>query len=441
MRTDKIIEQVENYKNFFTLEEIDKRAFELANKYNFKIKTVGKSENNHPIYLIKAGNGEKKAFIWGFPHPNEPIGSMSIDFLINFFGKNKDILKELGFTWYFIYSIDPDGMKLNETWFKNVSLKNLFLNFYRPSSDRMVDWTFPIKYKNYKWKKPMKETKILMKVINNIKPDLMYPLHNSTYGGAYFFCNKKFSNKYYKRMIKLIKKLKIPLHLGEGEEEFVEEIIPPFFYEFGLKDYYTHEVKLKHNPLKTLNHGDNSSAYLVRVNPNAVSITGEVPYFYDKEIENSKISKKTRKEVWLEMLDKSDKNLKFFSKIVLLCLKKLDKNNPFYYVLKGIEKDIEHGNNNIRKYIMSSNKFKRNAKYSEIFDCTIGFNIYNTLKLGQIRRAAIESNIDQYLIKDIENKIEENYTYIIKNSNLKPLPIKNLVQLQIGYLFETLKEI
>src|SRR3989338_4100816 len=114
MNTISILKEVKDYDSFLTVDELDKRAFELAEKYKFEIEEIGKSENKHPIYMIKAGRGSKKVFIWGFPHPNEPIGSLTIDFLINYFGNNPNEIKKSDYTWYFIYSIDPDGTKLNE---------------------------------------------------------------------------------------------------------------------------------------------------------------------------------------------------------------------------------------------------------------------------------------------------------------------------------------
>src|SRR3989344_8954576 len=303
MNTKEILNQVKDYNSFLTLEELDIKALELSKKYNLELTEVGKSENDHPIYMIKLGRGSKKAFIWGFPHPNEPIGSLTIDFLINYFSENHSKLEETDYTWYFIYTIDPDGTKLNEGWFKdNLTVEKYFYNFYRPSADRMIDWTFPIKYKDFDWNSPLKETKILMKIIEEIKPDLMYPLHNSGFGGAYFFCTEKFEDIYYDNIIKETKNLGIPLHLGEPEEEFMVEIKKPFYFLFGFKEYYEQAIKLGNNPKEIIKHGDNSTGYLSKIKPESITIVGEVPYFYNKEIINNSLSDKKRKDIWLELI-------------------------------------------------------------------------------------------------------------------------------------------
>ncbi|MEK6800648.1 MAG: M14 family zinc carboxypeptidase, partial [Nanoarchaeota archaeon] len=352
-----ILNKVEDYDSFFTIEELDKRTKELSEKYDFELREVGKSEGTHSIYMMRVGNGSKKAFVWGFPHPNEPVGSLLIDFLINYFGNNPEKLKEFDYTWYFIYSIDPDGTKLNEGWFKGeLTLKKYFQNFYRPSADRMIDWTFPIKYKDFEWNSPLVETKVLMKIMEEIKPDLMYPLHNSGFGGAYFFSTKKFENSYYDEIIKEVNNLGIPLHLGEPEEEFMVEIRKPFYFDFGFKEYYDYQVKLGRNPKEVLKHGDNSTNYLLRKNPSVVVIKGEVPYFYEKEILNNALSDKTRREIWLKMIEESDKNLTFYSKFIQEILKDLKEPDPDYYIVKQLEKKVKIGNHHAKNHVLSSNE-------------------------------------------------------------------------------------
>ena len=442
MDTKEILSKVENYNAFLTIEELDKRIKELSKKYGFELREVGKSENNHPVYMIKFGEGPKKAFIWGFPHPNEPIGSLAIDFLINYFGDNPDELKESDYTWYFIYSIDPDGTKLNEGWFKGeLTVDKYFYNFYRPSADRMIDWTFPIKYKDFEWKSPLAETKILMKLIEETKPDLMYPLHNSGFGGAYFFCTKKFDDKYYNNIVKEVNNLEIPLHLGEPEEEFMIEIKKPFYFDFGFKDYYDYQVKLGRNPNEILKHGDNSTGYLLKINSSAVVIKGEVPYFYEKEILNNSLSDKTRREIWLKIIEESDKNLIFYSKFVQLILKELKEPDPHYYLIKQIERKIKIGNSHLKNHVLSSKEFDRKATFSEVFDNDIGYKFYTGLSFGQLRRAAIKAKLDTEKIEEIENKMKEYSKEINKKSKLQTIPIKKLVQLQLLVLLETMNAI
>lgn len=436
-----ILDEVDDYSSFFNLDEINKRAFELAKKYDFEIKEVGRSLNSNPIYLIKAGNGPKKAFLFGFPHPNEPIGSLTVDWLIDYFGKNPNKLAESGFTWYFIYTVDPDGTKLNEGWFKgDLTIKKYFLNYYRPFGEKQVEWTFPVKYKDFEWNNPMPETKVLMSLINEIKPDLMYPLHNSGFGGAYFFSNKKFEEEYYQKIMVATKNLGIPLHLGEPELDFMDEIVKPFYFMFGLKEYYDYRVKLGKDP-KILRNGDNSASYLSKVKPSAISIVGEIPYFFDEKITDDSFSKKSRREIWLEVISEDNDRLKFYSEIIPQLISKIDESDIDYNILKGMEREFQEGNKKFKDYVLSSSDFDRKATNAEVFDCIIGSFFESGLAFGQLRRAAIKAKLNEADLNRIDQKIEECDEYIKENSKWKVFPIKKLIQLQLFFLFETLKKV
>ncbi len=443
MNTNDVLSKVEDYYAFLTLEELDKRAFELSKRYGFEIREAGKSENNHPMYIIKAGEGSKNAFVWGFPHPNEPIGSLTIDWLVNYFGSNPSALSETGYTWYFMYTADPDGTRLNEGWFKGrLTLDRYFANFYRPPANRMIDWTFPVKYKDFQWKNPLKETQVLMDIINEIKPNLMYPIHNSGFGGSYFFSTKKFDEIYYNSLIQFTESLGIPLHLGEPEEEFMKTITKPFYFDFGFADYYEQMKKIGKNPLEVLKHGDNSTFYLLRQNPEAVVIKGEVPYFFSEKIEDNSLSSKTRREVWLSLMEKSRKNLEFVQPIVTKILGVLQEPNAWFYLLSDMKRTWDKRTDAMKNYVNSSHDFERQATEAEVLGGLLGSYFYNGgLLFGQVRRAALESGMNSEEIKILEDKTRECSQFISSETDWKVLSIKKLVQLQLGILFETVNAI
>ena len=442
METLDILEKVGDYDSFCTLEELDKRAFEQSKKYDFQLKEIGKSELGHPIYMISAGDGGRNALVWGFPHPNEPIGSMSIDFLIDYFGKDKEALRNSGYKWHFIYTADPDGTRLNEGWFKGeLDIKKYFLNFFRPPAVRMIDWTFPVKYKDFEWNEPMQETKVLMKIIDEIKPDLMYPLHNSGFGGAYFFSTKAFKEDYYDNITKLCGRLGIPLHMGEPEEDFMKEIKKPFYFHFGFKEYYEAQVKKGANPLETLKHGDNSAHYLLKVNPSAVVIVGEVPYFFDETVFDTALSGITRREAWKGHIQRLHSLFDFYKKVIPQVLEKLDDKDPFSYLLKAEHRRALRGVDLLEKLI-SSPEFDRQASNSEVFDCNVtGYFYIIGLGYAQLRRAAIRAGVSESLIKEIDEKMNKSIDDIEAASDWKLFPIKKMVQLQLAVLFETMKQL
>ena len=101
-------------------------------------------------------------------------------------------LNDLGYTWYIVKCVDPDGLKLNENWLKGpFTVTNYIKNFFRPAGNVQVEWSFPMKYKEYNFNKPLPETVALMSLIEKIKPDFIYSLHNAGFGGVFWYINRE----------------------------------------------------------------------------------------------------------------------------------------------------------------------------------------------------------------------------------------------------------
>jgi len=111
---DDIIE-VPEYKAFYTIDELNASSEKLAHKYPDKVKIfeIGRSRKGEKIRALRIGKGKKTALLFGFPHPNEPIGSMTLEYLSWRLAEDKGLGK-LDFTWYIVKCIDPDGARLNE---------------------------------------------------------------------------------------------------------------------------------------------------------------------------------------------------------------------------------------------------------------------------------------------------------------------------------------
>jgi hypothetical protein len=73
---------------------------------------IGETGDGRPISYLKIGNGSKNALLFAFPHPNEPIGSMTVEYLSKYLAENLDTVDELGYTWYLIKAIDPDRARM-----------------------------------------------------------------------------------------------------------------------------------------------------------------------------------------------------------------------------------------------------------------------------------------------------------------------------------------
>jgi len=130
-----ILNDVPDYQVFLTVDELKASTHRLANRYpnSVEILPIGHSRQGDPIETIKIGNGPRQALLFAMPHPNEPIGSMMLEYLSLRLAEDDALRESLGYTWYLVKCIDPDGTRLNEDWFKGpFSLENYARHYYRP---------------------------------------------------------------------------------------------------------------------------------------------------------------------------------------------------------------------------------------------------------------------------------------------------------------------
>ena len=264
MRFNKILDCIPDFKEFMTVDELDNSSRKLAEKFeDVKLINAGKSISGRTILCLKIGKGKKNALLFAFPHPNEPIGSLTVEFLSKYLAENPNITDELGYTWYLIKAIDPDGAVLNEGWFKGkFDPLNYARHYYRPAIDEQIEWTFPIEYKKLSFSNPPPETLALMKLIDEIKPSFMFSLHNAGFCGVYWYITHDIKEMY-PELIDLVKKVKLPIHRGEPEVPYLKELNPAIFQMFGIKEVYDFfEENGSKDP--ELKGGTSSDDYLLR---------------------------------------------------------------------------------------------------------------------------------------------------------------------------------
>src|ERR1051326_5371247 len=83
-----------------------------------RVETVGVSPEGRPIELLPIGPGPRSALLVGVPHPNEPIGTLTLEFLCRLFCEDAELRARLDTTLHVVKVADPDGLVLNEGWFK-----------------------------------------------------------------------------------------------------------------------------------------------------------------------------------------------------------------------------------------------------------------------------------------------------------------------------------
>ncbi len=98
----RILDDVPDYKTFLTVDELKESTRQLVRKHPdiVELLPIGESRLGDPIEAIKIGHGPKNALLFAMPHPNEPIGSMLLEFLSLRLVEDEGLRESLGYTWY-----------------------------------------------------------------------------------------------------------------------------------------------------------------------------------------------------------------------------------------------------------------------------------------------------------------------------------------------------
>jgi len=436
-----ILQDVPDYQVFLTVDELKANAHRLAEEYPHVVELLpaGHSRQGDPIEAIKIGDGPRQALLFAMPHPNEPIGSMMLEYLSRRLAEDDALRESLGYTWYMIKCIDPDGARLNEGWFKGpFAIENYARHFYRPPSYQQVEWTFPVDYKTLHFEAPLPETQALMKLIEQVEPDFMYSLHNAGFGGAYFYISRA-APPLYEAFHKLVKSQDLPLHLGEPEIPFAEVYaeavfnLPPIA---RMYDFYQEQTDA--DPAEIISGGTSSSDYASQF-CDPFFLVCEMPYFYNPAIHDTSASDMVRRDAVLKGIEQSRENLDFIQEQYDAVKEDLTVRSPFR---DSIEERLRTSR---RRLDAQENWAKKNpemeniATVAEKFDSLMVGRFYRLLGLGMLVRMldtqiAATGDSDcllsareaaQAAFQARSGALEDELEYEV-------IPIRKLVRVQLG---------
>jgi hypothetical protein len=443
IKFNEILDNIPNFKEFMTVDELDTSSRKLAEDFeDVKLFNAGKSRSERPILCLKIGNGKKTALIFAFPHPNEPIGSLTVEFLSKYLAENPEITDELGYTWYLIKSIDPDGAVLNEGWFKGEFDPIKYArHYYRPPSREQIEWTFPIKYKKLIYSNPPPETLALMKLIDDIKPSFMFSLHNAGFCGVYWYITHDIKEMY-PELIDLVEKEKLSIHRGEPEVQYLKVLHPAIYKMFGIQETYNfYEETGVTDPQDLIQCGTSSDDYLLRVTEGkGLTIVCEMPYFYDKALDNDSLSEYNRRDEILELFD-FQKEVHEFAEVRFNSIK--DYCNSSSRIFTSIEDFIDNFKKRLEPHIefaKTTEKYEGKATVAQAFDSMVARRYYLSLPLGMLARLCEEAAIIHPEVKDkilnikseIDFRVEQIINNVLKETKFEIIPIHKLVKIQVG---------
>lgn len=434
-----IAADIPDYQAFLTIDELNASSHALAAAYPeiASIRVVGNTRAGDPIELLTIKGGEKQAFVFGGPHPNEPIGTLTIEYLCKKLCEDDALREELGYTWHFIKSIDSDGMRLNEGWFKGpFTPTNYARHYYRPEPEAQVEWTFPIDYKNLHFHAPLPETEALMKVIDEVKPTLLYSLHNAGFGGVYYYVGRECA-PLYPLFSEIPEWFNLTLDLGEPESSHAQVFAPAVFEWLSVEASYDHLESIGiEDPSTVIGSGGSSVGY---ASPhNSFGLIVELPYYDEPRVNDLTPTDEVRRDALLAQLDVSDAFGKWMADRLEkaqphLKLKSAVRSATEVFVNLGVGwRDAE------RKHVLQTTDSERKATVAELFSIRLSGHFYHILILGMCARIFREEvaagNTDPVIIElaaETSARLESVGAEFEGQLNYRALPIRSLVGVQV----------
>ena len=449
---DSLMDSVPDYSRFFTVDELVNRShtFALNHTSLVQYRNIGYSQNGEAISMLTMGTGSKSVLLYACPHPNEPIGTLLIDYLLNALFDHSELL--VRYTWHLVPCVDPDGTRLNEGWFSGPStIRNYARHFYRPRTEEQVEWTFPITHKNYSWTTPSNETQALMSAYQLVQPDFVYGLHNSGFGGMYYYINQPFDD-IFPELERLPSSLGLFLAKGEPEVPWIIEYAPGIYKIIGLPDEYDYYEKHTDTDPATMVHGGGSSCdYLKEIGLNkTIYLVTEIPYFQSPVItDDTIIPNGTRRDILLQGLDKEDKNDAILMNLLEQIKSAMTLDSSLYRASRSMLKVFNTTAASRRQAIHNDNSTLVPATVASQADALYTSMFYKMLVASMLNRAITlqiqQSSGDIKLLENAQKELKNHLDYWIndieQNIPYTPIRIRTLVQGQLGAMLTVLPKV
>ncbi len=392
--------------------------------------------------MLRIGDGEAHFLLFASPHPNEPIGAMLVQFLLEELIHNEEL--RAGRSWYLLPCIDPDGTRLNEGWFAGpYTVRNYARHFYRPRSQEQVEWTFPVSYKDLNFQTPMPETHALMRAFEIAQPQFVYSLHNAGFGGVYYYISHDLEDAY-KDFHRIPTERGLVLSLGEPEMPWALEFAPAVYKMPSIRDSYDYlETYGKASPAALIQGGASSYDHLSTRGAPVMLIT-ELPYFQSPQISDTAPTERTRREVILAGVEQTREMVTALEGLLERVALEMTLDTRFYRTVVSFAELMLGGLESKRAWAESAEGMDAPATVAQEVDELYIGSFYRLLVASMLRRALEEqmrvtpSETLRAAQGDLATLLEGWTLRIETKLEYSAIPIKKLVEVQYGALLALL---
>ena len=442
------LNKIPDYQRFYTLDEMLAHARDVASRHPelYEYQIVGQSTDGEDMPMLKIGTGDTSVLLFASPHPNEPIGAMLVQFLLDELIHNETL--RTNYTWYLLPCVDPDGTRLNEGWFSGpYTIRNYARHFYRPPSAEQVEWTFPVHYKDLHFTDTLPETRALINAFEIAKPRMVYSLHNAGFGGVYYYISHDVKDAY-ADFHAIPEKLGLALSLGESEMPWAKEFAPAVFRSGSIKDAYDYyEQYSDRSPAEIIQGGGSSGDYLreMRLPQDPLLLITELPYFQCPKISDLTPTDRSRKDVILEGVQQAKESTLAIKAILERIKNNMTLNTRCYRAVTAFSEQLLDGLESKEAWARNADNMNEAATVAQTTDELYIGSFYRLLVASMLRRALtdqLELTPSDLLVEaqqDLEKILEAWTERLESNLEYEAIPIRKLVQVQYGGLLAVLR--
>jgi hypothetical protein len=444
-----LVQGIPRFSSFRTVAELGEASRRLAQTYpdTVELRTIGESTEGREITALVIGEGDRSAFMYGFTHPNEPIGSLTIEYLASRLATSAEIRKKFGYKFILAKAIDVDGATLNEGWFKGpFDLLTYAENYYRPPPNEQAEWTFPIDYKTLHWHTPIPETRAIKKVIDEFKPEFTFILHNADFCGVYYYLSHELQSAY-EELKNLPLSEGLPLHRGEPPDEpYLQSLDEGIYHDYGVTDEYEFLSKtLTLDPAANINYGTDCYEYIKRMY-DGFSLTCELPYFYDKKIMDMTPTEIKRRDAVLQSLKVEADARDLIQRVLEETQGLLQTNSRIFRSVSNFLRQVSEVEEITQAY-SKDEAFERPATVAETFDLTVLKRFSQMPVLGMVGRLLkeAETRTGNHKVGRCHDRVRSRMVQlnssILQESSPQVIPIERLVRIQLQSAIVCLKHL
>jgi Zinc carboxypeptidase len=422
---------VPDHCEFLTLAELAERTRALVADFpgQARREVVGESAEGRPIELVTIGHGRHPVLLVGVPHPNEPIGTLTLDFLCRLLCEDAALRARLDVTLHVVPVADPDGFVLNEGWFKGTFAPARYAReFYRPPHREQVEWSFPVVYKTLRFTTPSPETATVMRVMQRIRPRFFYSLHNAGFCGVYFYVSGERPGLF-AALHRLAADLGLPLHRGEPEVPYLRTLAPAVYALFGIRDTYEYmAASLGEDPAPLIEAGTCSEDWLGTI-CDAYSLVCELPYYTAPGLTDTTPTGRPRRAVTLEGIARAE-GLHAESAAAFAAL---GARVPDHRLARSVVDYLAKTPKRLaaERAHAAGPDFAREATRAEALDAITCRAFDHLPYLGEVRRLAVMLG-EHGLAEGLGTRLDALAAEVARESDLQVLPLRPLVAMQAG---------